>query len=85
MRSNTLHRLVVSTTIAIASLVVSLPASPVGASEKVAAHSNCKTWVRVIDISDNNQHPINWTLVANNGISGVYIKNSEGKIGRAHV
>jgi len=48
------------------------------ASAVTAVHSNCKTWVRVIDVSSNNPHPFDWTKIAKNGISGIYIKNSEG-------
>jgi lysozyme len=51
--------------------------SPTSAA-KIAVHSNCKTWVRVIDVSSNNPHPFDWTKIAKNGISGIYIKNSEG-------
>jgi GH25 family lysozyme M1 (1,4-beta-N-acetylmuramidase) len=48
------------------------------ASEKVFAHSDCKTWVRIVDISSNNPHPINWRLLSQSGVSGIYIKNSDG-------
>lgn len=44
---------------------------------QAGVQSACSTWVRLIDISSNNAHPINWTLVARNGVWGAYIKNSE--------
>jgi GH25 family lysozyme M1 (1,4-beta-N-acetylmuramidase) len=38
----------------------------------------CSSWVQLIDISDNQVHPINWSELAKSGTAGVYIKNSEG-------
>lgn len=48
------------------------------AAPVVAVHSNCKTWVRVIDVSSNNARPFDWVKLSKAGISGIYIKNSEG-------
>jgi len=43
-----------------------------------AATTPCATWVHIVDISDNNKHPLNWVKLAKSGVAGVYIKNSEG-------
>ena len=72
-----LHHQLIAATIVFASLTVGV-ASPIGAATSVATHSNCKTWVRVIDISSNNAHPFDWKKLSKAGISGIYIKNSEG-------
>jgi len=72
---NLLNWLAITTLAAVSCLV------PLGTSAGAAtayAHSNCKTWVRVIDVSSNNVYPFDWTKISKNGISGVYIKNSEG-------
>lgn len=45
--------------------------------EAEAAQSPCPTWLRVIDISSNNIHPIDWVKVVKGGIAGAYIKNTE--------
>jgi len=47
-------------------------------AQSAGAVSPCSTWVRVIDISDNNVHPLGWQQLVKGGIAGVYIKNSEG-------
>ena len=41
------------------------------------AQTPCTSWLRVVDISSNNAHPINWAQVVKGGIAGVYIKNAE--------
>ena len=38
----------------------------------------CTSWVRIIDISSNNAHPIDWAKLVKAHIAGVYVKNSEG-------
>lgn len=48
------------------------------ASQASATTGSCASWVHIIDISDNNRHPLNWKLLVKSGIAGVYIKNSEG-------
>ena len=59
----------------VALTLVSVPFTLSGAAPVTAAQ--CSTWVRLIDVSDNNPHPIDWSAVARDGIAGVYIKNSE--------
>lgn len=39
--------------------------------------SPCSTWVKMIDISSNQPHPINWTKVVKSGVAGVYVKATE--------
>lgn len=47
-------------------------------AEAEAAQSPCATWIRVIDISSNNIHPIDFKkLAGKSGVAGVYVKNSE--------
>lgn len=44
-----------------------------------ATQTPCTTWVRVIDVSSNNTHPINWKLVVKSAkVAGAYVKNTEG-------
>ena len=45
--------------------------------EAEAAQSPCSTWLRVVDVSSNNIHPINWVKVVKGGVAGAYIKNTE--------
>lgn len=61
-------------------LTVSLVSASGAAPSKTGKVTACKTvpWVQVIDVSSNNAHPINWVALANEGIAGVYIKNTEG-------
>lgn len=40
--------------------------------------TGCKTWIHLIDISDNQPHPIVWWKVEKSGIAGAYIKATEG-------
>jgi lysozyme len=49
---------------------------PSGEAE-AATQSPCQTWLRVIDISSNNIHPIDWVKVVKGGVAGAYIKNTE--------
>ena len=49
---------------------------PSGEAE-AATQSACPTWLRVIDISSNNIHPIDWLKVVKGGVAGAYIKNTE--------
>ena len=72
--SATYRRLLLAVlTVACSGLFTVLPSA-----EADAAQSPCTTWIRVIDISSNNPHPIDFTKVVKSGIAGVYIKNSEG-------
>jgi len=40
--------------------------------------TDCSSWIRLIDVSSNNVHPIGWQELVKSGIAGVYIKNSDG-------
>ena len=42
-----------------------------------AATSPCASWVRVVDLSSNNIHPVAWANLVKAHVAGVYIKNSE--------
>ena len=41
------------------------------------AQTACTSWLRVVDISSNNIHPIDWAKAVKGGIAGAYIKNTE--------
>ena len=60
-------------TLALSLTLLSAPVQIAGAVAKP-----CSLGLRVIDISSNNSHPINWTYVAKASISGAYIKATEG-------
>ena len=64
---------IVSATILLAICTV---AFSTGAGASV--NSPCASWLRIIDISSNNKHPLNWNAISSSGIVGVYIKNTEG-------
>ena len=69
---------VFSTLVLSASLSLSALVFGQGIASAASTHSACSTWVRLVDVSSNNVHPINFAHVARSGISGAYIKNSEG-------
>jgi lysozyme len=64
--SASLVALVVAATLLIA---ISTPAH--------AATVSCDSWVRVVDVSSNNIHPIKWQNLTKARVAGAYIKNSE--------
>ena len=71
--SNIYRRLMLAVmTVAFSGLFTILPAV-----EAEAAQSKCGTWIRVVDISSNNIHPIDFKKLNKAGVAGVYIKNSE--------
>lgn len=37
----------------------------------------CQSWVKVVDVSSNNIHPINWKALVKARVAGAYVKNSE--------
>jgi lysozyme len=41
------------------------------------AQTACTSWLRVVDISSNNIHPIDWIKAVKGGVAGAYIKNTE--------
>ena len=47
------------------------------AEAQADVQSPCPTWLRIVDISSNNPHPIDWAKVVKGGIAGAYIKNTE--------
>jgi lysozyme len=74
--SNIYRRLILSAmTVVMSGLFTILPV--VTAEAATPPQSSCQNWVRVIDISSNNSHPINFRAVQKAGIAGVYVKNSE--------
>lgn len=44
---------------------------------QAATQSACSTWLRFVDVSSNNPHPIDWSKAVKGGIAGAYIKNTE--------
>jgi len=42
-----------------------------------ASEGACTTWVKMIDVSSNQPHPLNWEKVVKSGVAGVYIKATE--------
>jgi len=46
-------------------------------SGEAESQTPCTSWLRVVDISSNNIHPIDWTKVVKGGVAGAYIKNTE--------
>jgi len=68
---NIFSRAFFAVAIALGSLIFTTGA---GASPSEGA---CSTWVRMIDISSNQPHPINWTKVVESGVAGVYIKTTQ--------
>ena len=61
---------------AVLSVSMTLLSAPVQVAGATTAP--CALGLRVIDISSNNPHPINWKYVAKASISGAYIKATEG-------
>lgn len=45
---------------------------------EAATPAPCSTWVKVVDVSSNNIHPIKWQNLIKARVAGAYIKNSEG-------
>ena len=72
MRSFKFRPFLLALTIAFTTLLSVAPSTP------ASAQTPCATWLRVIDISSNNRHPIIWTQLVKAGIAGAYIKNAEG-------
>jgi lysozyme len=72
MRSFKIRPIFLAVTIAFTSLFAVVP------SRVAVAQTPCATWLRVIDISSNNRHPLGWTQLVKAGIAGAYIKNTEG-------
>lgn len=50
---------------------------PAAEAEAAPALPPCATWVKVVDVSSNNIHPINWPKMVKAKVAGAYIKNSE--------
>ena len=61
-------------TVAMSGLFTILPAAEAQAAPKLPP---CSTWVKVVDVSSNNIHPINWSKLVKARVAGAYIKNSE--------
>lgn len=54
--------------------ITAAPASAAGQP----GQTSCPTWIRLIDISSNQPHPIVWWKVEKSGIAGAYIKTTQG-------
>lgn len=66
-----MKRLLISIAIAASALL------PYGAASAAPAIPPCQSWVKVVDVSSNNIHPINWAKMVKARVAGAYIKNSE--------
>jgi GH25 family lysozyme M1 (1,4-beta-N-acetylmuramidase) len=74
--SSTYRKLMLAVfTVALSGVFTALPTSAEAATP--ASHTACGSWIRMIDISSNNRHPIDFSKLPKAGIAGMYIKNSE--------
>jgi len=64
---------------AVLAISLTLSVTPLISGEIAGAASQgaCTTWVKMIDISSNQPHPINWAKVVKSGVAGVYVKATE--------
>jgi len=42
-----------------------------------ATEGSCTTWVKIIDVSSNQPHPLDWAKVVKSGVAGVYVKATQ--------